>query len=67
MEDNTLFRHSEDIRAAFELTADRGERDDTLRRHNVSYRIAVLSFLRPEFKGNREKYFLKLRYRCRIV
>jgi len=36
MEDNigTLFRHSNDIRAAFELTAGKGERVDPLRRHN---------------------------------
>jgi len=35
MEDNTLFRHSKDIRAAFELTAGRRESADPLRRHNV--------------------------------
>jgi len=35
MEDNTLFRHSKDIRVAFELTAGRGDSVDPLRRHNV--------------------------------
>lgn len=33
MEDNTLFRHSNDIRAAFELTAGKGELTTSSQRH----------------------------------